>query len=334
MKTKLKRESSLSASSRRCLAVLLNAELDGAPVEFHSWRAKNANKIPLIEELRRNRVIEGDTHCAVTFWGLMNSPGVRAEAAVARCERVFNALRKYYPRHPKEPLALEKLAKQTKLTLVEALQSAQFLSRSAAYLSIHTHEQKTQLTPNEHYVTFKGFDELREKARQEGTFTAAAVLPSLFAADSSERGLTWSLEFSESESVRECWRKSVERVSSDPAGAITAARSLVEAACKHVIEELDEVADTKLELPRLHKKAAALLKLDSRADVDESLRRVLQATATVVDGLGHLRNKLGDAHGKSRHSPKPAKRHAEFVVLVAGAMTGLLLSTLDAQRTP
>jgi hypothetical protein len=334
MKAPTKRPSRVSASARRCLATLLDAELDAEPVEFHSWRAKNAKKIPVLEELRRNRMIDGDTHCSVTFWGLMNAPGERAEEAMAQCERVFKALRKYYPKHPKEPISLEDLAKHTKLPPSEALRSANFLSRSPAFLSVHTHEEKTRISPNENYVTFTGLEEVKEKAREQATRAANAVLPNLLVPGTSPSGLTWALDTSESEVVRECWRKAVERVSTDPAGAITAARSLLEAVCKYVIEESGDTNDMSLELPRLHKKAAELLKLDPRPEVAESLRRVLQAGATIVDGLAHLRNKLGDAHGKGRHSPKPAKRHAEFAVMIAGAMTGLLLATLDAQRTP
>jgi hypothetical protein len=52
-----------------------------------------------------------------------------------------------------------------------------------------------------------------------------------------------------------------------------------------------------------------------------------------VDGIAHLRNRLSDAHGKDRRSAKPGRRHAEFIVLIAAAMTGLLLSSQDAQRT-
>jgi hypothetical protein len=334
MKAPTKQSSRLSASARRCLASLLDAELDGEPVEFYTWRAKNAKKIPVLQDLRRNRMIEGDEHCGVTLWGLMNAPGERAEGVMAECERIFKALRKFYPLHPKEPISLEDLAKQTKLPPADALRSAHILSRSPAFLGIHTHEQKTKISPNEQYVTFSGFDGLKEKAREQARRAARAGLPNLLAPNTSHTGLMWILDTSESEAVRECWRKAVERVSTDPAGAITAARSLVEAACKYVIEESGETADMPSELPRLHKKAAELLKLDPRSEIAESLRRVLQASATIVDGLAYLRNRLGDAHGKGRNSAKPAKRHAEFVVMIAGAMTGLLLATLDAQRTP
>jgi hypothetical protein len=334
MTAKSKSSSPITVPAKRCLALLLQMELKGQPVEFHSWRAANAKKIPLLDELRRHRAIDGDTHCHVTFWGLMNAPGEAAKTSLANCERVFNTLRKYYPRHPKEPLLLEDLAKRSKLSLSEALQSAHFLSRSPAFLSVHTNDQVTRISPNEQYVTFGGFDAVGEKAREESSRSLTSVLPNLFANVASESPLLQSLLSSESEAVRECWHKAIERISRDPAGAITAARSLSEAACHYVLEELGEPIDTSSDLPKLYKKVVALLQLEQRADVNAALRRVLQACATLVDGLAELRNKLGDAHGKGGQSPKPAKRHAQFIVAISGALTSFLLDTLDAQRAP
>jgi len=37
--------------------------------------------------------------------------------------------------------------------------------------------------------------------------------------------------------VREAWRKALERRSSDPEGAITSAKTLLETVCKHIIED-------------------------------------------------------------------------------------------------
>lgn len=334
MNTTPKKDSFISAPAKRCLAMLLTAELDGHPVEFHTWRAQNAKKIPLLEELKHHRAIEGNTHCAVTFWGLMNTPGRQAGLALTNCERVFMALRKHYPRHPKDAIKLSALARQTKLARGDALQAAGFLSRSPAYLSISTNESDPNILPNEHYVTFKGFEEVKERALDENRRARTSVLPALLLEQGPEAKLTWNLGASESKEVRECWHKALERTYSDPEGAITAARSLLEAACKHVIEESGESSDKHLDLPALYKRAAALLKFDPRPDVGESLRRVFSGCATAVNGIAELRNQLGDAHGKGRHSAKPAKRHAEFIVLVSAATSGLLLATLDAQRTP
>jgi len=53
------------------------------------------------------------------------------------------------------------------------------------------------------------------------------------------------------EGVQTAWRKARERQTSDPEGAITAARTLLEATCKHVLDEANVWYDPKADLPRL-----------------------------------------------------------------------------------
>lgn len=67
MKTDPKSARGLSTAARRLLRTLL--ELDGTPIELHPWHAKNAKKIPLLEELRRHRMWDGSSHAHITFWG-------------------------------------------------------------------------------------------------------------------------------------------------------------------------------------------------------------------------------------------------------------------------
>lgn len=327
-----KKVTRLSAWARRLLGMLLDLEIDGTPAELHTWRAKNATKIPLLDELRRHHMWEGDTHAHVNFWGLLNARGPRAERVLKDTERVFRTLRKFYPDHPTGSLGLDQLAKRARLSQEGALCASYFLSRSPAHLSIATHETIPRVTPNEQYVRLKDFEELKEITR---TSLERPVEPMAMPGLGSqlERELLWVLEAAESEAVRDAWRKVRERLPLDPEGAITSGRALLEAGCKYVLEEAGETADAVMELPKLYKRAAEYLHLDARSDIDESLRRVLGACATIVDGVAHLRNRLSDAHGKDRNSAKPGRRHAEFIVLVAAAITGLLLSSQDAQRT-
>ena len=328
------RRSPLSAAARRCLGQFLALELKGEPAELHTWYARNAKKIALIDELRRFHAVEGNSHCEITFFGLMNAPGKAAALALSRCEKVFVALRKYYPKHSKESLPLDELARRTKLSREQALQSARFLSRSPAFLGVGQSDPIT-ITPNLHYVQFDGIEEVKSRAQDEALRSAHAKLSPLSLGTFVEgQQFTQTLETSECEQVRECWGKAKERIVSDPTGAVTAGRALLEAACKYVLEEFGETEDSTDDLPQLFKKASSRLQLDPRADVHGALKRTLGACATLVDGIAELRNKLGDAHGKGRHSARPAKRHAELVVMIAGGMAGFLLATLDAQRTP
>lgn len=326
--------SPLSPAARRCLRQLLVLELKGQPAEFHIWFARNAKKHGLMDELRRFRAVEGNTHCAITFFGLMNAPGQSAALALSHCEQVFNALRRYYPKHPKNSLPLDDLARRARLSREQPLQSAHFLSRSPAFLGVSQSDPIT-ITPNVHYVQFDGINEVKAKARDEALRAAHAKLSPILLGTSFEHPqLTQTLDTSECEAVRECWGKANERIVSDPTGAVTAGRALLEAACKYVLEEFGEAQESTDDLPQLFKRASARLQLDPRADVHGALKRTLGACATLVDGIAELRNKLGDAHGKGRHSARPAKRHAELVVMIAGAMAGFLLATLDAQRSP
>lgn len=334
MKKAVDLKSPLSAGERTCLTGLLDSELNGNRIEFLTWRAKNPKRIPQLEELRRHGAIEGDTHCIVTFWGLLNTPSRRARVVLAQCERLFGVLRKHYSHRPKEPMSLEDLAAESGLSSEEALMGATFLARSPAHLVVNSLDGRTQIFANENYVTGRGFRDIKLRAHEQGRFRLR-LMPSMpLVGTTSSTSLGSTLEAAESEAVRECWQKALERLGTDPAGAITSGRSLVEAACKFVLEEHGEAVDSSTELPKLYRNAAKLVRLDSDNAADAALRRLLQGCATVVDGLSEVRNKMGDAHGPGRRSAKPAKRHAEFAVMVAGAVAGLLLATLDAQRAP
>ena len=47
----------------------------------------------------------------------------------------------------------------------------------------------------------------------------------------------------------------------------------------------------------------------------------------VVNHLGAIRNKFGDAHGQGRKPIKPKARHAELAVNLAGTMAAFLVAT-------
>jgi hypothetical protein len=53
---------------------------------------------------------------------------------------------------------------------------------------------------------------------------------------------------------------------------------------------------------------------------------------TLVEGLGALRNRLSDSHGRGKIGAKPAPRHAELAVNLAGALAVYLLATWKARN--
>ena len=58
-------------------------------------------------------------------------------------------------------------------------------------------------------------------------------------------------------------------------------------------------------------------------------RQILGGCHTVVEGLGALRNKHGDAHGKGKSPIRPQPRHAALAVNLAGTVATFLVSTLE-----
>jgi hypothetical protein len=138
-----------------------------------------------------------------------------------------------------------------------------------------------------------------------------------------EQGLA-SLEASH---IHELWTKALQRRSDDPEGAITAARALLESVCKLILDEAGETYQEGAELPKLYGRAAQRLNLAPSQHTEQVFKQILGGCQSVVEGIGAVRNRLSDAHGKGRQPVRPAPRHAELVVNLAGAMAVFLSAT-------
>lgn len=134
----------------------------------------------------------------------------------------------------------------------------------------------------------------------------------------------------DSDHVRDAWHKALDRRRSDPDGAITAARSLLESVCKHVLDVQQVRYEDGWPLPRLYGAAAASLRLSPSQHGEQVFKQILGGCQSVVSGMAALRNALGDAHGKGARGVRPLPRHAELAVNLAGAAALFLLATLEA----
>lgn len=136
--------------------------------------------------------------------------------------------------------------------------------------------------------------------------------------------------------VHAAWERALDRRNNDPEGAITAARSLLETVCKHILDFQGVAYDpNKVELHELYKLVANKLSLSPEQHNEEVFRQILGGCSGIVSGLGTLRNRLGDAHGQGQYGAKPSPRHAELAVNLAGSMAIFLVSTWEnQQKTP
>ena len=114
----------------------------------------------------------------------------------------------------------------------------------------------------------------------------------------------------------------------DPEGAITVARTLLETVCKRVLDELDVTYGDKDDLPKLYAKVARELNLAPNQHVEEPIRAILGGAMNLVNGIGTLRNRFSDSHGRGGKLPvRPSPRHASLAVNTAGAVATFIVET-------
>jgi hypothetical protein len=134
-----------------------------------------------------------------------------------------------------------------------------------------------------------------------------------------------------SEHVRHAWQAAASRIESDPEGAMTAARTLVETVCKHLLDSLGAAYGETDDLPGLYRLVAQSMNLAPSQHTVQVFKQILGGCTAVVEGLGAVRNRLGDAHGKGRMAVRPHARHAELVVNLALSMSLFLVRTWEAR---
>ena len=137
----------------------------------------------------------------------------------------------------------------------------------------------------------------------------------------------------DSEHVREAWSKASGRRKNDPDGAITAAKTLIEPVCKHILSVANVRYPPNSDLTKLYRLVSKELELSPDQRVDKNMKRVLGNCQAVVGGIAFLRNNLGDAHSREPGAAKPTEADAELAVNVAGAMATFLVRSWHESRT-
>jgi hypothetical protein len=129
------------------------------------------------------------------------------------------------------------------------------------------------------------------------------------------------------------WQEALTRRASDPRAAITSARTLLEDTCKWILHEANDTFEDDDDLPALYRRLAKVLKLAPDDHTEKVFKQILGSCQSIVESLGAIRNKLGDAHSQGPMRAKPQPRHAELAVNLAGTMATFLIATWEARRT-
>jgi hypothetical protein len=131
----------------------------------------------------------------------------------------------------------------------------------------------------------------------------------------------------DADGVHAVWVKALDRRASDPEGAITSARTLLETVCKRILDDAGKAYTDTEDLPKLYAMVAECISLSPAQHSEPVFRAILGSCQNIVNSLGSLRNKIGDAHGKGGKPVKPSPRHAQLAVNLAGTMATFLVET-------
>ena len=106
---------------------------------------------------------------------------------------------------------------------------------------------------------------------------------------------------------------------------------MLESVCKLILDDFG-VAYSDDDLPKLYKEVADTMQLSPSDHTEQAFKQILSGCYAVVNGLGTLRNKLSDSHGQGGKPVRPAPRHADLAVNLAGAMAAFLVETWAARK--
>jgi hypothetical protein len=135
--------------------------------------------------------------------------------------------------------------------------------------------------------------------------------------------------------VRQQWMTAASRIPLSAAGAITAARTLLESTCKTILSELGEVPDSSGELGKLYKQVRGKLGIDSKQGTSQAVHQMVNGLTQVVDGLAGLSNSAGDRHGLIGGTKITELSFASLAVHAAGTACVFLIRVhRDLQRGP
>ncbi len=129
-------------------------------------------------------------------------------------------------------------------------------------------------------------------------------------------------------------------VAENPGLAFDLAKTLIESACRAILDERSVSYSTKDDLPRLFKSAARAIPMlpasaSSAATVRASLEQTISGLHTAVQGICELRNQCGFAsHGSGEPRPALEAVQALLAAEAADAIVGFLHRVHRQDRTP
>jgi hypothetical protein len=139
--------------------------------------------------------------------------------------------------------------------------------------------------------------------------------------------ITNSLSEINNEIINANWKKIIQRSKTDPEGAITASKTMMETVFKFILDEESESYTKQDDFNDLYLNVKKVLKLDPKNHNVQTFKQTLSGITSVVQGFGSLRNDYEDSHGKGKDSFYPEERHVELVINLTASLCSFLIDT-------
>lgn len=138
--------------------------------------------------------------------------------------------------------------------------------------------------------------------------------------------------------VAQEFERMIDNAEADPEDSITAACALVEAVCRSILVELESELPRDRTITSLYKDVAKKLGIsadreDIAPEVADEVKRILGSLAGTVAGIGHLRTKGGDAHGREHTARTVDPRIARLAIGSAATLSLFLIETWQSKTT-
>jgi len=127
--------------------------------------------------------------------------------------------------------------------------------------------------------------------------------------------------------VRVDFKRALSNVDADPAGAITSACSTLESIEKVILDNLGKPYPKDQSVQPLTWAVVRELKLAPDQYSENEIKRVLGSLNNIAAGIGVLRTKYGDAHGKGKEYIQLSPRHARLAVNATSTLGLFLVET-------
>ncbi|MFZ2410972.1 MAG: abortive infection family protein [Candidatus Methanoperedens sp.] len=132
--------------------------------------------------------------------------------------------------------------------------------------------------------------------------------------------------------IKSAWEKAIDRRVKDPDGALTAARTLIETVCKHILTNLNIEFSENDDINNLYSLTSKALEISASQDIDKESKKIFGNINAIVSGVAFYRNKLGDAHGQYEKNELLINELGELSVNLAGSICTFLIKAFEKKK--